>query len=265
MYAYIDEPEDTILWKPRNQATGTAQAQGNDRTEQCDPLTLGVCVKVASKYGVEFNVSDDPKQRAVIANLHNGYNHAIKKLAEELYSKQVGHTCIHTSDDPKQRATHTQVHFVLEIVKNFDDNDYDFTHTYIHTYIHTYTHTHTHRCTLCSKSCRTSTTMTTTSHIHTYIYIYIYIYIYTHTHIHTQVHFVLEIVQNCDDNDYDLIEGDIPKLEIEIETDALTFYNNERGFQEKNVMALSSIGESTKASSSGYIGVCMHACMCVCV
>jgi hypothetical protein len=33
----------------------------------------------------------------------------------------------------------------------------------------------------------------------------------------------------------------------------------------EHVMALSSIGASTKASSSEYIGVCMHECMCVCL
>jgi hypothetical protein len=68
-----------------------------------------------------------------------------------------------------------------------------------------------------------------------------------------QIHFVLEILQNCDDNDYEE-HCKLPKLEIVIEHEALTFANNERGFSERNVMALSAIGESTKASSSGYIG-----------
>lgn len=67
------------------------------------------------------------------------------------------------------------------------------------------------------------------------------------------VHFVLELIQNADDNTY--APGVTPTLRIRASIEQLDFYNNELGFSEKNVFALCSMGESTKkASDAGYIG-----------
>jgi hypothetical protein len=66
-------------------------------------------------------------------------------------------------------------------------------------------------------------------------------------------HFVLELVQNADDNAYP--DGVLPTLEVHLDVDGVSFSNNERGFSEENVWALCSVGESTKAASDiGYIG-----------
>ena len=60
-------------------------------------------------------------------------------------------------------------------------------------------------------------------------------------------HFVLELVQNADDNTY--AEGVTPALCIQAGSNQLRFDNNESGFTEKNVLALCSISESTKQIS----------------
>ena len=62
-------------------------------------------------------------------------------------------------------------------------------------------------------------------------------------------HFLLEIVQNADDNRYRA--GVVPELRIHIPTDGLqiAFDNNEVGFSARNVLALCSMGESTKSAA----------------
>jgi hypothetical protein len=66
------------------------------------------------------------------------------------------------------------------------------------------------------------------------------------------VHFLLELIQNADDNSY---PGNVvPELVIRFSKDSVELRNNERGFEETHVVALCSIGESTKARKSGYIG-----------
>lgn len=67
------------------------------------------------------------------------------------------------------------------------------------------------------------------------------------------VHFVLELVQNADDNTF--ATGVTPTLRIRAAPEQIEFFNNEVGFSERNVLALCSMGESTKkASDAGYIG-----------
>jgi hypothetical protein len=67
------------------------------------------------------------------------------------------------------------------------------------------------------------------------------------------IHFVLEIVQNADDNQYE--EGSVPMLKVCLNSTNMTFFMNEKGFLPKNVRALCDIGQSTKSrDSTGYIG-----------
>ncbi|WP_181313355.1 DUF3883 domain-containing protein [Photobacterium damselae] len=78
------------------------------------------------------------------------------------------------------------------------------------------------------------------------------------------VHFVFELIQNAEDNHYSA--GVEPKLHFELldidptgtagAKGCLAIYNNEEGFELKNVRAVSSVGGSTKKNSkdSGYIG-----------
>lgn len=65
-------------------------------------------------------------------------------------------------------------------------------------------------------------------------------------------HFILELVQNADDNHYD--ENVAPSLAFSLEPDRLIVVNNERGFTADNVKALCSAGESSKKNKTGYIG-----------
>ena len=66
------------------------------------------------------------------------------------------------------------------------------------------------------------------------------------------IHFVLELVQNADDNPYR--DGDETYLRFVRGPDRLLVQNNEAGFEEANVRALCSIGQSSKKKSAGYIG-----------
>lgn len=65
-------------------------------------------------------------------------------------------------------------------------------------------------------------------------------------------HFVLELIQNADDNTYS--EGVVPRLSFTLAPDRLVVVNNEVGFTEKNVQALCTIGRSSKKKLNGYIG-----------
>ena len=67
-------------------------------------------------------------------------------------------------------------------------------------------------------------------------------------------HFILELIQNADDNTY---KPDVdPSLSFTINGDRIVVKNNEVGFEEKNVRALCSAAESSKKSEKrrGYIG-----------
>lgn len=71
--------------------------------------------------------------------------------------------------------------------------------------------------------------------------------------IHTEKpHFILELIQNAEDNDYD--EHVRPTVRLVIQEDKLILQNNERGFNDENVIALCGIGGSSKQKKMGYIG-----------
>ncbi|XP_030610585.1 protein NO VEIN isoform X2 [Archocentrus centrarchus] len=68
-------------------------------------------------------------------------------------------------------------------------------------------------------------------------------------------HFVLELIQNADDNSYPPEHGVVPALAFVVERDCVTVLNNETGFQEKNIRAICDVGRSTKGKHKyGYIG-----------
>jgi hypothetical protein len=68
----------------------------------------------------------------------------------------------------------------------------------------------------------------------------------------TDMHFVLELIQNADDNQYNNTK---PTLIFVIDLNSINIYNNEIGFQEDNIQALCDIGKSTKGKhKQGYIG-----------
>ncbi|KAM3591779.1 uncharacterized protein V6R79_007248 [Siganus canaliculatus] len=68
-------------------------------------------------------------------------------------------------------------------------------------------------------------------------------------------HFVLELIQNADDNSYSAEAGVVPALAFVVERDCITVLNNETGFQEKNIRAICDVGRSTKGKHKyGYIG-----------
>ena len=73
-------------------------------------------------------------------------------------------------------------------------------------------------------------------------------------------HFVLELIQNADDNSYDdaLMTADSeekPAVAFIIDKDRFTILNNERGFEDANMKAICDIGKSTKGKHiKGYIG-----------
>uniref|UniRef100_A0A1A7X528 HTH OST-type domain-containing protein n=2 Tax=Iconisemion striatum TaxID=60296 RepID=A0A1A7X528_9TELE len=68
-------------------------------------------------------------------------------------------------------------------------------------------------------------------------------------------HFVLELIQNADDNSYPSDVGEVPALAFVVEKDCITVLNNESGFQKNNIRAICDVGRSTKGKhKSGYIG-----------
>lgn len=67
-----------------------------------------------------------------------------------------------------------------------------------------------------------------------------------------ETHFVLELVQNADDNQYSPLE--VPAVSFELTSDRLEITNNEMGFAAENVRALCDVGNSTKAKRDGFIG-----------
>lgn len=67
-------------------------------------------------------------------------------------------------------------------------------------------------------------------------------------------HFLLELIQNADDNSYDLVT---PTLNLTYRDGYLRIDCNERGFTSRNVEAICRVGDSTKKGSkgaSGYVG-----------
>nr|POF19521.1 hypothetical protein CFP56_47701 [Quercus suber] len=77
------------------------------------------------------------------------------------------------------------------------------------------------------------------------------------------VHFLMELIQNAEDNDY--LEGVDPSLEFVITSEDITatgapatllIFNNEKGFSSKNIDSICSVGRSTKKGNRkhGYIG-----------
>ncbi|TFY59489.1 hypothetical protein EVJ58_g5745 [Rhodofomes roseus] len=70
-----------------------------------------------------------------------------------------------------------------------------------------------------------------------------------------QSHFILEFVQNADDNHYD--SNVVPTLNLRMRDREMAIECNEKGFDEDNVKAICDIGASTKAKAKkveGYIG-----------
>jgi hypothetical protein len=66
------------------------------------------------------------------------------------------------------------------------------------------------------------------------------------------MHFVLELIQNADDNIYaNLIK---PSLIFLIEKDKITLFNNELGFKQTHINAICDVKASTKSNHVGYIG-----------
>ncbi|KAI3935471.1 hypothetical protein MKW98_027611, partial [Papaver atlanticum] len=66
-------------------------------------------------------------------------------------------------------------------------------------------------------------------------------------------HFLLELVQNADDNVYS--ESVEPTLVFILQATVIVVLNNERGFSAPNIRALCDVGNSTKkGASAGYIG-----------
>ena len=74
-------------------------------------------------------------------------------------------------------------------------------------------------------------------------------------------HFVLELIQNADDNDYPerYMESNAvekPTAAFIVEHDKITILNNEKGFSERDIRALCDVGKSTKGiHRKGYIGI----------
>jgi hypothetical protein len=60
-------------------------------------------------------------------------------------------------------------------------------------------------------------------------------------------HFILELVQNADDNTYK--RGVVPELTFRVDPSRLTMSNNEVGFSEANITAICRVGDSTKSKS----------------
>ncbi|XP_069113795.1 uncharacterized protein [Argopecten irradians] len=70
-------------------------------------------------------------------------------------------------------------------------------------------------------------------------------------------HFVLELVQNADDNTYPdtMTSDECPSVKFITRQDSIIVLNNESGFEEKNIRALCDVGKSTKGKHTfGYIG-----------
>ncbi|TGO13902.1 hypothetical protein BTUL_0061g00190 [Botrytis tulipae] len=65
--------------------------------------------------------------------------------------------------------------------------------------------------------------------------------------------FVYELIKNAEDNKY-TSSTDFPCLSFTLQEDRVIIDSNEDGFTQRDIKAICSIGESTKASIQGYIG-----------
>jgi hypothetical protein len=69
----------------------------------------------------------------------------------------------------------------------------------------------------------------------------------------TDTHFLMELIQNADDNDY--AAGVSPAIIFHFDGDVIVISNNETGFEEKHVNAICNVADSSKgAGGAGYIG-----------
>lgn len=75
------------------------------------------------------------------------------------------------------------------------------------------------------------------------------------------VHFILELIQNAEDNPYTVMSPELEFLILEDDPTntpgsdgCLCLFNNEDGFNEDNVESICGIGQSTKDKRHGYIG-----------
>jgi hypothetical protein len=68
----------------------------------------------------------------------------------------------------------------------------------------------------------------------------------------SQAHFVMELVQNADDNSYS--DAVTPTLRVQLFPHAVVVFNNEVGFSEQNILAVCNVNGSTKLNKTGYIG-----------
>ena len=72
-------------------------------------------------------------------------------------------------------------------------------------------------------------------------------------------HFVLELIQNADDNTYNIgtfSRGETASIAFILQQKRITILNNEVGFSEANIRALCDVGKSTKGiHQKGYIGI----------
>lgn len=67
-------------------------------------------------------------------------------------------------------------------------------------------------------------------------------------------HFVLEFIQNADDNSYGPEGSACLVLSLDSPNRTLTILCNEQGFSAENIEAICSVGKSTKKNKVGYIG-----------
>eukprot|EP00906_Rhabdomonas_costata_P015103 RCo021685 len=70
----------------------------------------------------------------------------------------------------------------------------------------------------------------------------------------TSTHFLLELLQNADDNSYEAEVTPTFELRLDLQAPLLQVVNNEVGFSEANVYAICDSGQSTKAKKVGFIG-----------
>ncbi|KAL8716310.1 MAG: hypothetical protein Q9220_000215 [cf. Caloplaca sp. 1 TL-2023] len=71
-----------------------------------------------------------------------------------------------------------------------------------------------------------------------------------------ETRFLYELIQNAEDNSYSTAtaNGEEPFLTFKVYPECIVVDSNEDGFSESNIRAISSVGNSTKKQSAGYIG-----------
>jgi len=76
-----------------------------------------------------------------------------------------------------------------------------------------------------------------------------------------KTHFILEFIQNADDNRYPANVS--PSLRLVIEDRQILIQCNEVGFRDVDVEAICDVGGSTKTNAVGYIGMCLTFYFCM--